>query len=251
MTRSSIQSCVGLLRTQVTLLFSQLAFFKISWYNTITMDRTLFRCNVALSIIALLWLPMIVFTPPISMAEWVIRHAWFPDDSSVQSYVQYAYDISWWDRDFITTLEAENWLWNPHRQSEVFDKRVGKREDSRWFCQLHRNRHSNIVDDPRFFSDPYRQLDRCLEKYRGWTKFYWYYVRHWLEKRFALDWKIVSKSYPTMTEKKPERVQKWNPYIAARQKQDELDSLRSKMELAEKEAKQLRQKCISSWECTE
>jgi hypothetical protein len=211
------------------------------------MNKTVFRCNVVLSIVALLWLSMMFV--PISKASWVISHSWFPADSNVQDYVQYAYDISWWDMDFITTLEAENWLWSPTRQSEVINS-YGKREDSWGFCQIHRRWHSDIVDDPRFFSDPYRQLDKCLEKYMWGTKFYWYYVRHWLDKRFSLDWHNVD-NYTIVTETKPEWVQQWNPYIEAKKKQAELEKLHEQIRIAKKEAKELRSQCIKSWQCKE
>lgn len=97
-----------------------------------------------------------------------IKHSGFSEDSIVQQYVQYAYEI-WW-MDLVTTIECENWTWNMYRQSDVI--RNWKREESYWFCQVHRPDHQEIVDNPLFRSDWKRQLDRCAELLRGWTIFY-------------------------------------------------------------------------------
>jgi len=101
-----------------------------------------------------------------------LYHNWYSKEDYRQSYIDYARKISNWNKNFIATLNEENWLRDPYRQSNVIDK-YWKREPSFWFCQLHTRRHSKVVDDPRFRSDPYRQLDRCREKYSGWTKMYW------------------------------------------------------------------------------
>jgi len=95
-----------------------------------------------------------------------------------QQWVRYASRISGNDLDFLATLEAENGLWSPDRQSNVYDG-VGPngREDSYGFCQFHRNWHKDKVDDPRFFSDPQWQLDQCYEAYKGGTTFYGFYHR--------------------------------------------------------------------------
>ena len=116
-------------------------------------------------------------TPTIS-----IKHNWYPLDSVVQSYVNYAWKISWWDIDFISTLEAENWQWNHTRQSEVRTNWV--REESYWFCQMMKKWHKEVSDE-RFWSDPYWQLDICWYKYKNGTRFYWYDVRHKVKNRFA------------------------------------------------------------------
>lgn len=101
-----------------------------------------------------------------------------------------AREISWGDRDFIYTLDAENWQRNPHRQSSVPDNNPktssNGKEDSRGFCQLHRAWHSDVVDNPLFRENPKRQLEQCWYKYKNWTRFYGYDVRHKVKERFAL-----------------------------------------------------------------
>lgn len=146
-----------------------------------------------------------------------ITHKGRPSDSTVQEYVDYAREISNWDIDFIATLEAENGRRDPKRQSLVPDNKRGMsangREDSRGFCQLHRRRHKNIVDDPRFFSDPKRQLDQCRTKYKWWTKFYWYNVRKPLKSRFAIG-QAYSGSVIKDTETVPTPLHhEWCKYI--------------------------------------
>ena len=101
----------------------------------------------------------------------------------MQEYVQYASKISGGDIDFLATLDAENGTRDPKRQSSVWsyydraakrnvicrknnrDNRC-RREDSRGFCQQDRRRHSKTVDDPRFFTDPKRQIETCYKKYK-------------------------------------------------------------------------------------
>lgn len=85
-------------------------------------------------------------------------------------------------------LEAEGWYDNPHKQSRVPDSNPKTssnwREDSRGFCQLHRAWHSNVVDDPRFWESPRRQLEQCYAKYKWGTRFYGFDVRHRVKDRF-------------------------------------------------------------------
>lgn len=119
--------------------------------------------------------------------KWRVIHKWYPKDSIVQLYVNYAYRVSWWDLDFLATLDAENWRRDPHRQSQVPDSRWPNwREDSYWFCMLHRKWHKDIVDDPRFRNDNFRQISQCRYKYHNWTKFYWYYQRWKTINRFEV-----------------------------------------------------------------
>lgn len=182
----------------------------------------------------------------------VIMHSWFAPDHAVQSYVQYAYEISGWDMDFVTTLSAENWGRDPNLQSYVIDKNTGKREDSRGFCQFHRAWHSDKVDDPRFFADPYRQLDRCWDWYSWGTKFYWYYVRHKEFHKFTMDWVVVPKTAVSVLDKKPSYVQPWNPYKEARELQDKIDAIKKEIqELPENERKVIEKwrVCIDTWYC--
>lgn len=137
----------------------------------------------------------------VKQKEVSIVHNWRPKDSIVQEYVQYAYKISWNDIDFVATLEAENWTRDPKKQSNVhmyYDKEKWKnvmcnkanrnswckREESYWFCQMMKKFHPQVKDE-RFFTDPKRQLETCYAKYKWWTKFYWYNVRHKVIKRFT------------------------------------------------------------------
>jgi len=71
-----------------------------------------------------------------------------------------------------------------YRQSNIVKN--GIREQSYWFCQLHRAWHKDIVDDKRFWEDPYWQLDQCWQKYKNGTKFYGYYHRNAVKNRFIL-----------------------------------------------------------------
>ena len=98
-----------------------------------------------------------------------IRHKWFSEDSPVQLYVQYAYEV-WW-MDLVLLMECENGNWNMYQQSTVV--RNWKREDSWWLCQIHRPDHKEIVNNPLFWSDYKWQIDRCKELMEWKTLFFW------------------------------------------------------------------------------
>lgn len=87
-----------------------------------------------------------------------------------QQWVRIASEISGNDLDFLATLEAENGLWSPFRQSDYVKN--GVREPSYGFCQIHKGYHPEIVNDPRFFTDARWQLEQCWRLYKGGTKFY-------------------------------------------------------------------------------
>jgi len=87
-----------------------------------------------------------------------------------QQYVRMAAEISNNDLDFLTTLNQENGLWDPGR------KAYGN-EDSWGFCMFNRIWHSKTVDDPRFFTDPEWQMQKCWNAYKGGVRFYGYDVR--------------------------------------------------------------------------
>lgn len=99
-------------------------------------------------------------------------------------YVRIAAEISNNDLDFLATLDMENALWQPDRQSNVVQSN-GIREDSWGFCQFHRPTWGNIVGDSRFFTNPRWQLEQCWEHYKGGTRFYGYDVRHLAQKHFT------------------------------------------------------------------
>lgn len=124
-----------------------------------------------------------------------ITHKGFAKDSIVQQYVQYAYEIGWMD--LVTILECENWLRDMYRQSSVV--RNWKREESYWFCQIHRPSQPDIVDNPLFRSDYKWQLDRCKEirdrELNDWRirfnaekrKIKWVLCPKYVESRFILE----------------------------------------------------------------
>lgn len=98
-----------------------------------------------------------------------ITHKWFKEDSPVQQYVQYAYEI--WGIDLVALIDCENWQWNMYRQSEVIKN--WKREKSFWFCQISQVYHPEIVNNDRFWNDWRRQLEKCNDLMKNWTAFYW------------------------------------------------------------------------------
>lgn len=99
--------------------------------------------------------------------DWKIKHSLWKKNDGRNKYVQYAYNV-WWIN-FVALLEAENWRWAINTRSYVV-----------WinwyydygFCQINKWRHKNIVNDPRFFTDWKRQIDKCYELYKWWTTFY-------------------------------------------------------------------------------
>ena len=93
-------------------------------------------------------------------------------------FVAYASLISNNDLDFITTLEAENGLWTHDRIGITGD--IG-------FCQFAPQYHSDVTNDPRFYSDPYWQLDQCWEHYQEGTRFYGYDLRKNHYNKFKLQ----------------------------------------------------------------
>lgn len=103
----------------------------------------------------------------------ILRVKGFPKDSDATHIINYAYEISSWNMEFVRTLKAENWAFDIYLQSYVPDPRwPNGREDSWGLCQLHRSRHSDIVDQKIFRESRAYQVEICREKYRTWTKFY-------------------------------------------------------------------------------
>ncbi len=91
-------------------------------------------------------------------------------DEDQNQYVRMAAEISNNDLDFLATLNQENGTWDPKR------KAFGN-EDSWGFCMFNRIWHSKTVDDPRFFTEPAWQMQKCYEAYKGGTRFYGFDVR--------------------------------------------------------------------------
>ena len=120
-----------------------------------------------------------------------ITHKWYAENSPIQSYVQYAYEI-WW-MDLVTLIECENWTWQPHRQSSVI--KSWKREKSFWFCQISQVYHPEIVNTDTFRNDRKWQLDKCNELMKWWTAFYgrdrkikWVKCSKYVLNRFVVEW---------------------------------------------------------------
>lgn len=121
----------------------------------------------------------------ITWSKTTIKHKWYKDWDLAQQIVQYAYEYSSGDMDFIYLLECESWM-NPLNKWDS-----GK---AYWICQMNSNYHSipqQYYDDWKF------QVEYCYEKYKGWTKFYWpsrktkatNYMRcsDYVKDRFVLD----------------------------------------------------------------
>lgn len=121
-----------------------------------------------------------------------IEKKWRPD---LDKLVQYAYD-KWW-KDFVLTLNAENWTWEWDRKSWIV---WANGYSDYWHCQLNAMYHWKFIfknwynlkswfsDD---FKDSYKQIDYCNWIFKDWIKrwrikttFYWYNVRHKSEKDF-------------------------------------------------------------------
>lgn len=89
-----------------------------------------------------------------------IKHLWYSDDSYVQEFVNYAYEL-WWI-DFVTMIECENWRWTLDWTSDWWH--------SHWLCMIN-DRWHKIPD--WFYTDYKIQIDYCYQKFIWWTKFYW------------------------------------------------------------------------------
>lgn len=90
-----------------------------------------------------------------------IKHKWYKDWDLAQQIVQYAYEYTSWDMDFIYMMECESWM-KPTNKWDSW-KAYG-------LCQMNSNYHKipqEYYDDWKF------QVEYCYEKYKGWTKFYW------------------------------------------------------------------------------
>lgn len=112
----------------------------------------------------------------------VLRTQGFGLDTDATKIINYAYDISSGDMDFVLTLKAENGWFDLYQQSNVYNN--GIREDSWGLCQLNRRRHKNVVDNPLFRESWEHQVEVCWDKYKNGTKFYGYNVRKKYENLF-------------------------------------------------------------------
>ena len=95
-----------------------------------------------------------------------------PNHSDKQNmYMNYAYEISGHDKDFLYLLRAENGNIDPFTRSSYINA-AGHREPSYGFCQVHSRFHPDVVGDERFFTDWRWQLRECYRLYKGGTVFY-------------------------------------------------------------------------------
>jgi len=95
-------------------------------------------------------------------------------DPHIQRLVNYAYEL--WGRDFVLTLEAENWNWTSNRVHNKPYWRNWRKYNDHGLCGISDYYHPQVVSHPQF-TDPYWQIRKCHELYEGWTRFYWYDVR--------------------------------------------------------------------------
>lgn len=92
---------------------------------------------------------------------WIkITHDGFMSSDIRQQYVQYAYELWWFD--FVRMIECENGNRSPFA---VWDN---------WhafgFCQMNNNYHKIPQE---YFEDWKYQLEYCYKKWSSWTKYYW------------------------------------------------------------------------------
>jgi hypothetical protein len=90
---------------------------------------------------------------------YIVKAGWTKEQSY---WITRAWEISGCDKDFVAQLNGENGMWSVDRVGVTGD--IG-------FCQIAPQWHPKIVNDPNFY-DPEWQLNKCLELYRGGTKFY-------------------------------------------------------------------------------
>ena len=122
--------------------------------------------------------------------EWDTSCPWHKGSQVQQDFICYAWKISNGNRNFILTMKAENGNVDPLTRSLYINK-AGHREPSYGFCQIHARFHPEKVNDPRFFTDPFWQLDQCWSLYSDYerrgivgNRFYGYNNRWKVEKFF-------------------------------------------------------------------
>lgn len=112
----------------------------------------------------------------------VINNWWDKNDIR-QTWLQYLLDN--WGEDAMRTFLAENWtMWLTRKSDLVWSN--GYRDY--WICQINAWYHSEILwwwgnywswkYFAEWFYDPYKQMDKCIDKFKWWTKFYAYPYRY-------------------------------------------------------------------------
>lgn len=101
--------------------------------------------------------------------------------------VDYAWQISSWNIDFILTVEGE---------SEFKPDAVSPNWLEKWLCQRHKSRFNDVQTNPNF-TDQFRQAEKCRSDYqkrvaedRITTMLYAYNIRHSKRNRFNIVKKI-------------------------------------------------------------
>lgn len=104
-----------------------------------------------------------------------IYKKYFEKEDPRQDLINYAYKVGW--KDFLLTLDGENWLWTANRKSNIIW--------ANWYydfgiCQLNKKYHKSFINSKEF-EDPYKQVDYCfgvwqdaIKKWRLKTTFYAY-----------------------------------------------------------------------------
>lgn len=130
-------------------------------------------------------IPTFNLSPPKNAKEWQIKRVELVGNYNdyQRHWMNVAYKISNYDKEFMYMLKGENGLFNHDRRSLVIQK-DGNREPSYGFCQIHKGFHPQIVNDERFFTDPKWQLEQCYRLWKGGTKFYGYRHREKAIKHF-------------------------------------------------------------------
>ncbi len=89
--------------------------------------------------------------------------------------VQYAYNISWGNMDFILTIEAES-RWD---MNAIWDQ-----GQSFWLCQIHKRWNGKLQQQYRDLKTDEEKIKLCYDQYMGWvkrwvikTRLYWYNYR--------------------------------------------------------------------------
>ena len=101
--------------------------------------------------------------------ESILKHKWrWPEDTR-NKLINYAYKISSGDMKFIGTLEVENYMRSGSRRSL---KRWANGYFDRGMCQINQGYHKDIVNNSRFWTDDFWQLEQCWKLYKEGTRFY-------------------------------------------------------------------------------
>ena len=103
-----------------------------------------------------------------------ITHKWYKSWDLAQQVVQYAYEYTSWDMDFIYMMECESWM----KPTNKWDS---------WKANYHK-----IPQE--YYDDRWYQVRYCYDKYKSWTKFYWstriikwQYCANYVKDRFIIE----------------------------------------------------------------